>query len=148
MGWKDQIMEFLGTLGDDTEDADESAEIEGDASEADTGEAEADADAGEADAETEEIEHADGEADAEEGTPGTAEDGSAEDDDLRATITEQAALIETMRNTIAALGGEDPTETAAEAETEIIEDPTEEEMVDSFDTDYAERKARLSEIKD
>ena len=77
-----------------------------------------------------------------EGTPGDEGD-NAEAADLRATILEQAALIETLRNKIAELGG-DPDE-ADEADEEIT-DTDENDIVEAFDRDYDERKARLAEI--
>lgn len=80
-------------------------------------------------------------------TPGTSDTGDAELDDLRSQLTEQAATIETLRNTVAELGGVDPTE-AADIE-EITADEgelSEDEVVSDFDADYDERAAILANL--
>lgn len=80
--------------------------------------------------------------DADEGeTPGT-EEGDAEDSDLREIIRTQAAEIETLRNRLAELTGDE----VAVDEAAIEDDTDDEDVVEAFDNDYAERKARLAEI--
>jgi hypothetical protein len=119
-------------------------EIEADEVEAD----EVDAD------EVDEIEADEVEADAEgdpQENPDEVEDPAADDEspevaELRATLLEQAAEIETLRNRLAAAGIEDDVEPDP-VEIEVDEDTTEEDAVSAFDSDYAEREAALAEIK-
>lgn len=68
----------------------------------------------------------------------------AQDADLRATITRQAAEIETLRNTIATLGGEVEVD-----DVDALEDDTDDDLVvGAFEDDYAKRQAALAEIKE
>jgi hypothetical protein len=89
------------------------------------------------------------EGDGEEGTGDDADGGGTEEPaevaELRAMLTEQGALIESLRNQVAELGG-------VPIEDEIVEDVDDtnevddEDVVDEFEADYAVRQARLAEI--
>jgi hypothetical protein len=149
MGLKKDLIDWLTGRDEDADDesgigeADHAIEND-DETPADEIEAEGDTDEGEAETDAEEAD-TEGEG---ETTPGTAEEGSAELDDLRATIREQAAMIETYRNTIAELGGVDPIAAEDDAEAELdTEDDSAEDAVAAFETDYAARKAILADIK-
>jgi len=148
MGLKQQLMDWLAGVDEDADDESGIGEaghaVENDdltpadeiEAEGDTDEAEAENDAEEADIEGE------GET-----TPGTAEEGSAELDDLRNTIREQAAMIETYRNTIAELGGVDPIAAEEDSEAELdAEGESEDDAIAAFETDYAARKAILADL--
>lgn len=78
-----------------------------------------------------------------EGTAGDAEE-TPEVADLRQQIVDQAALIETLRNQVASLGG-DPVEDGVEIDGALTE--SDEDAVAAFDNDYAEREARLADMK-
>jgi hypothetical protein len=110
--------------GDDGDegDGDEGDGDEGDGDEGDEGD-EGDGDEG------------DGEG---EGTPTGDDEDSPEVASLRAEITRQAALIETLRNQVAVLGGE-----VVEA---VVDHEDETDVVEAFDTDYAVRQARVAEL--
>jgi hypothetical protein len=149
MGLKQQLMDWLAGVDEDADDesgigeADHAVEND-DVTPADEIEAEGDTDEGEAETDAEEAD-TEGEG---ETTPGTAEEGSAELDELRNTIRDQAAMIETYRNTIAELGGVDPIAAEADAEADLdVEADTEEDVIADFDTDYAARKAILADLK-
>lgn len=132
----------------DSADEDESA------GEADVDEAMADEDAEDAEVQADDAEDDEAPAEdaAEDSTPGGADDAddSAEDEDLRAVIREQAAQIETYRNRLAEAGLLDEAEEDAEIEADDAADEpeTEDDAVEAFEKDYAERAAYLAEIGD
>lgn len=130
------LMDKLRALLE-TEDEVDTDEVEAEVDEvvADEAEPEVEADevvADEVDEEVDEIE----------GTPAD-DDESPETAELRQQIIDQGALIETLRNQVAALGG-DPIEDGVEVEAATESD---EDVVTDFDSDYAEREARLAEMK-
>ena len=148
MGLKKDLIDWLTGRDEDADDesgigeADHAVEND-DVTTADEIEAEGDTDEGEAETDAEEAD-TEGEG---ETTPGTAEEGSAELDELRNTIREQAAMIETYRNTIAELGGVDPIAAEADSEAELdVEGESEEDAIAAFETDYAARKAMLADL--
>jgi len=148
MGLKQDLIDWLTGRDEDADDEsgigetdqlgnEDDQDREEIAAEGDTNEGEAQNDAEEDDTEGE------GET-----TPGTSEEGSAELDDLRATIREQAAQIETYRNTIAELGGVDPLAEEAEEDAGLDgDDTTEDDAIAAFESDYAAREAILAEMK-
>lgn len=154
----ERMRAFLDSLGaEDGSEADETAEVEADATEveADADEVEAgadkdgDPDMSEVDAENAKAaENADGEDGV---TPGTdAEASEAEDDDLRATIREQAAMIETYRNALAAAGLEDPLEVEEDAEAglDVDDTPSEDDAIAAYEADKLNQQALLASIKE
>lgn len=142
MGWRDALRALI--------DSDEADEVEEVADEVEADEAGDEAEADEVEGGEVEADEAGDEAEADEagdeveGTPGDEQE-SPEVAELRQQIVEQAAEIETLRNRLAAAGLED--EIGAE---EVVEDDTadefEEDAVEAFDSDYAEREAILAEI--
>jgi len=148
----ERLRAFLDTLGDDGEsiEPDEPIEVEGTPAEEETAAA-----IDEAETETEaEVEGEPatepGDGEPAETTPGASESGDASDDDLREQITNQAALIETLRNALAEAGMDDPTAEAVEVEAEAeAEDDTrtEDELVADFDADYDKRQALLADLE-
>lgn len=146
--WKARLIAFLDELGGDeagieageeaavepaTVDEARAAEIDA----AETVETEGEVEGGEP------TEPGDGEP--VESTPGSSE-SNEELDTLRAALTEQGALVETLRNTIAELGGVDPTEPIAAEIAEADDAPSEDDVVSDFDADYDRRKAALADL--
>lgn len=80
-----------------------------------------------------------------EGTPGDQQE-PPEVAELRATIIEQAAMIEEQNNRLAAAGLEPVEAEEVEVEVEVEADDDVEDAVTAFDADYDERKAALAEI--
>lgn len=81
-----------------------------------------------------------------------AEDVDTDDvEQYREAIRTMAAHIETLRNRLAELGVEDPTEDDAAEVIDEVEDDTDEDIdeddaVAAFEADYARRKAELEKI--
>lgn len=150
MGLLDKLRELLVA-----EEADETGEIEeieaGVAEAADGGEESPSDEGGEepgdgaGDGEPEGGSGDEGEEGAE-GTP-SGEQESPEVAELRATIVEQAAVIEEQNNRLAAAGLEPIEADEAEADAEV-EEIADEDAVTAFDEDYAKRQALLAEIKE
>jgi len=142
----DRIREFLDSLG--SEEVDETAEVEADAAEVDEDADQIDesADKEAAAEDSEAAENTDGDTGE---TPGT-EATDAEDDDLRETIREQAAMIETYRNALAAAGLEDPLELEDEIEAglDVDDTPSEDDAVAAFEADKLKQQALLASIKE
>ena len=126
----DRIREFLDSLGSEEAETAETAETAAPGSEAEAAAAE----------------NTDGETGA---TPGT-EATDAEDEDLRATIRDQAAMIETYRNALAAAGLEDPLDIEEETEAGLIpgDTPTEDDAVAAYEADKLNQQALLASIKE
>lgn len=138
---RERIRALLDSADED-EAAGEDDLDEGDEAAADEEEADAEGELDEEEADEE------SEGGVEDETPGgaDAEEDDAEDEDLRAVIRDQAAMIETYRNRLAEAGLLDEAEeVAAGDEAEDVED---EDVVEAFERDYAERQARLAEIGD
>jgi hypothetical protein len=136
-----EFVDSLGDIEDDTEVEADEAEVEADEAEVEADDIETDADEAEA------IENTEGD----DATPGTADENSAEDGDKDAIIREQAAIIETYRNTIAELGGIDPLEPELDADADLDTDDdtlSEDEKVAEFEDDYARQEAMLAELKE
>lgn len=135
---RERIRALLDSADED-EAAGEDDLDEGDEAAADEEAADAEGDLDEAEADEE------SEGGAEDETPGgaDAEEDDAEDEDLRAVIREQAAMIETYRNRLAEAGLLDEAEEVAAGDEDEDED-----VVEAFERDYAERQARLAEIGD
>jgi hypothetical protein len=154
MGFREKIRALLEADDGDDEDTGSATDAieadladaladEGDGDDADgIGESGADEESGD------EIESGDEGADEIEGTPGDEAEESPEEADLRAKIIEQAEQIEALRNRLAAAGIEDDIEDVAEVAEDEVEDTDGEDVVAAFDSDYAEREARLAEIKE
>lgn len=142
-----RIRDFLDSLGELDESPDAPDGVEGTPTEEVTAEQIDNAEA-ETEAEVEgEAATEPGDGEPAETTPGTSDEGNAEMDELREQLSVQAATIETLRNTVAELGGADPTEAdpddpEGDAEAELTED----EVVSNFDADYDRRKAALAEL--
>lgn len=149
----DRIREFLDSLG--SEEVDETAEVDADTAEIDADTAEIDADDAGADKEgdlgadnADAAENTNGE---DGNTPGTdTEATEPEDDDLRATIREQAAMLETYRNALAAADLEDPLEAEEDAEAGLDADdtPTENDTIAAYEADKLNQQAMLASIKE
>lgn len=141
MGLRDAIRALLDGDGDETDDTGEISEIEQGVSELDDGsdsELDGDGSDGEVDSDG-----SDGEVDGElDGTPGD-EVESPEVAELRQQILDLAAENETLRNRLAAAGLEDEVDDTAGT---MIDDTADEDTVEAFDKDYAERQAALAEI--
>lgn len=141
MGLRDAIRALLDGDGDETDDTGEISEIEQGVSELDDGsdsELDGDGSDGEVDSDG-----SDGEVDGElDGTPGD-EVESPEVAELRQQILDLAAENETLRNRLAAAGLEDEVDDTAST---MIDDTADEDTVEAFDKDYAERQAALAEI--
>jgi X-linked retinitis pigmentosa GTPase regulator len=154
MGWRDALRALIES--DEPDDTGEIEEIErgveeaasGDEGSGDESEVEGDGDEGDGDEQGGEDESGDEGADEAEGTPGDEDEESAEDADLRAKIIEQAEEIETLRNRLAAVGLDDGIESEADAIEEDAIELSDEDVVEAFETDYADREARLAEIKE
>lgn len=152
MGLRDAIRALLD--GDEEDDTGEIEEIERGVEEAASGdegsgdESEGDGDEAADEEQGDEDESGDEGADEAEGTPGDESEESAEDADLRAKIIEQAETIEALRNRLAAAGLEDEIGDAADDIEDEAEELADEDVVEAFESDYAEREARLAEIKE
>ena len=152
MAVKLSLMDKLrALLDDDATDADAVDDTVDDVAD----DVDADATDDEADAVDDEADDVDDTVDAvdeDDETPGGEDDATEADSaqvaELRATILDQAAQLETYRNRLAELGEEDPTDTD-DADVDDEDADTEdgdEDIVAAFDTDYAKHKARLAEI--
>ncbi len=137
LNWREKIRELL------TADEVEDDEVEAEVDEVEPDEVEADeveADEVEAEVAPEDVDSAE--------VDEVQEVDDAQDADLRATITRQAAEIETLRNTIATLGGEVEVDDVAD-DVDALEDDTDDDLVvGAFEDDYAKRQAALAEIKE
>jgi hypothetical protein len=141
--FRQRLLDFLSSDTDDDIEEPGEAEI--------TDDGDADGDGTEGDEFTEgDGEEGDGtEGDGEEGTGDDADGGGTEEPaevaELRAMLTEQGALIESLRNQVAELGGV-PIEDEIVEEDDDTAEPDDEDVVDEFEADYAVRQARLAEI--
>lgn len=147
MGLRDAIRALLD--GDDTDDTGEISEIEQGVADAVNDEgADGESDEGAADDEgIGEADLADEDGGDVEGTPGDDVE-SPEIAELRQQVVDLAAENETLRNRLAAAGLEDEVEAVEADADEDDEDTIEEDAVEAFDKDYAEREAALAEIKE
>src|SRR4030067_363087 len=149
MAVKVSLMDKLRALLDDATDSDavdDTVDDVADDVDADATDDEADAVDDEADAVDDAVDDEDDE------TPGGEDDATEADStqvaELRATILDQAAQLETYRNRLAELGEEGPTDTDdADVDDEDADtEDDDEDIVAAFDTDYAKHKARLAEL--